>query len=200
MVKGLGWRVAFCSLVISVLLVGQVTADEPVDFSLEIQPILAGRCFACHGPDEKSRKSDLRLDQREAAIAMAIQPGNGAASALVKRVRSADPEQRMPPVDSQKPALSDAEIALLQRWIDQGAKYERHWSLEVPRREAVPRVSDGNWCRNPVDRFVYARLKDAELVPSPEVDRRTLARRLSFDLTGLPPSSTPHFSYSATKS
>ncbi|MCH2117475.1 MAG: PSD1 and planctomycete cytochrome C domain-containing protein [Pirellulales bacterium] len=186
MVKGLG---TFCSLVISVLFVGQVTADDPVDFSLQIQPILAGRCFACHGPDEKSRKSGLRLDQREAAIAMAIQPGNGAASALVKRVRSADPEQRMPPVGSQKPALSDEEISLLERWIEQGAKYERHWSLEVPRREAVPQVSDGNWCRNPVDRFVYARLKDAELVPSPEGDRRTLARRLSFDLTGLPPSS-----------
>ena len=84
MVKGLG---TFCSLVISVLFVGEVIADDPVDFSLQIQPILAGRCFACHGPDEKSRKSDLRLDQREAAIAMAIQAANGAARALVKRVR-----------------------------------------------------------------------------------------------------------------
>ncbi len=174
-----------CGTVIPFLV---VAAADPIDFSVHVQPILSNRCFKCHGPDGNARQADLRLDVRDVAVAKVIQPGDSEASALIRRVSSADPEQVMPPADSQQPALSAAEIELLRRWIDQGAKYERHWSLEVPRREKVPQIPDGNWCRNPVDRFVYARLKDAELDPSPEIDRRTLARRLSFDLIGLPPS------------
>jgi hypothetical protein len=165
-----------------------VAAADPIDFSVHVQPILSNRCFKCHGPDENARQGDLRLDVRDVAVAKVIQPGDSQASDLIRRVSSVDPEQVMPPADSQQPALSAAEIELLRRWIDQGAKYDRHWSLEVPWREKVPQIPDGNWCRNPVDHFVYARLKDAELDPSPEVDRRTLARRLSFDLIGLPPS------------
>ncbi len=162
-------------------------AEKKVSFSRHIKPILAGKCFACHGPDEKERKADLRLDVREVAVDHAVKPGDAKASELMLRVTSKDPEQMMPPAGSKKPALSEVEIDLIRRWIDQGAEYDSHWSYLKPVRAAVPAPADPAWPINDVDRFILAGMSEPGLHPAPEADKRTLLRRLSFDLTGLPP-------------
>lgn len=165
---------------------------SPVDFRRDVLPLLADRCFACHGPDEAARKGKLRLDRREDALRPArsgevpIFPGKATASELIRRIHAEGPSERMPPPSSRK-TLSPAERDLLRRWIDAGAPYATHWAFEKPRRPAMPKVRGEKWCRNPIDRFVLARLEAAGLTPSPEADRPTLVRRLSFDLRGLPP-------------
>ena len=162
-------------------------AAEPLAYNRDVRPILAENCFACHGPDSAARKADLRLDQREAAIgAGAISPGKADESELLGRVLSNDPEQMMPPPETKK-QLTAAQKEILRQWISEGAGYQPHWSLIAPVRPALPAVKDVAWCRNPIDYFVLARLEAAGLQPAPEADRRTLARRLSLDLTGLPP-------------
>lgn len=162
-------------------------AAAGVDFSREIKPILAGRCYACHGPDQGQRKADLRLHVRGDAVKKAIVPGNAAASPLFERIASQDPELQMPPPDSKKPPLTAAEIDLVRRWIDEGAAYEAHWSYIKPVRPPEPAAKNAAWARNAIDRFVAAAQEERGLQPAPEADRRTLARRLSFDLLGLPP-------------
>jgi hypothetical protein len=168
-------------------------AAEPVDFNRDIRPILSKNCFACHGRDEETREADLRLDTREAATAerdgeAAVLPGNSADSGIIARILSDDPDERMPPADTGM-KLKDAEIDLLKRWIDQGAPYTRHWSFSKPLRAELPKVNHTNWAKSPLDRFMLARLEQEGLRPSPEADRYTMIRRLSFDLTGLPPTS-----------
>lgn len=171
---------------------GAVTAHPAggkLHYNRDIRPILAENCFACHGPDSAARKADLRLDRPAEATAMrgsraAIVRGNPAASELVHRISGDGPV--MPPAATHK-TLTPTQIALLKRWIAEGAEYEVHWAYQVPRRPALPAVKDARWCRNPIDRFVLARLEREGLHPAPEADRRTLARRLSLDLTGLPP-------------
>ncbi len=164
-----------------------------IDYRREILPILAGKCFPCHGPDQGARKSGLRLDQRDPAVrparsgAIPIVPGKASDSEVVRRIRSRDDEERMPPAGS-KHALTEAEKELLARWIDQGAEYSPHWALVPPVRPAVPAVKDARWVKNEIDAFVRARLENAGLRPSPPADPYTLIRRLSLDLTGLPPS------------
>ena len=158
-----------------------------VDFSRQIRPLLSDRCFRCHGPDDDSREGDLRLDQRTAAHQSAIVAGNIQDSELIRRITTDDPEQRMPPVDS-KLELSPEEADLLTRWVAQGANYTVHWSYEQPRRPAVPQTRKNIWARNEIDAFVLARLQAARLEHSSVADRVTLIRRLSLDLTGLPPS------------
>ncbi|HVX13262.1 MAG TPA: DUF1553 domain-containing protein [Pirellulales bacterium] len=163
------------------------SAAEPLEYNRDVRPILAENCFACHGPDSAARKADLRLDQREAAVgAGAILPGKADESELLRRVLSSDPEEAMPPAATKK-QLTAAQKETLRRWISEGAAYQPHWSLIAPARSPLPAVKDAAWCRNPIDHFVLARLEAAGLQPAPEADRRTLARRLSLDLTGLPP-------------
>ncbi|VTS06358.1 PSD1 and planctomycete cytochrome C domain-containing protein [Tuwongella immobilis] len=165
-------------------------ADAPVDFTRDVKPILSNHCFACHGPDENLRKADLRLDVRDAAIAGgAIVPGKSAESELIARIVTDDPETFMPPPRSKKPAIPKEQVAILKRWIDQGAKYDAHWAYVPPQRPTPPALPEAirGWVRNPVDAWVAEKQLANGLKPAPEADRRTLIRRLSFDLRGLPP-------------
>jgi hypothetical protein len=162
-------------------------ADDRPEYNRDIRPILAENCFSCHGPDSASRKAGLRLDQRDKAIeAEAIVPGSPDKSAVIQRVCAEDPAEVMPPTKTLK-KLTAAQKDLLKRWIAAGAEYQAHWSLIAPTRPAIPAVKNGSWVRNPIDNFILARLEAAGLQPAPPADRRTLARRLSLDLTGLPP-------------
>lgn len=162
-------------------------ADEPLQYNRDIRSILADNCFACHGPDSASRKADLRLDSRAAAIEMAaIAPGDPDSSVMLDRIFSDDPEEVMPPPAIKK-TLTAAQKETLRRWVAEGAEYEPHWSFIAPVRPPVPAVNDAAWVRNPIDAFVLAKLGTLGLKPAPEADRHALARRLSLDLTGLPP-------------
>ncbi len=162
-------------------------ADETIGYNRQIRPILAENCFACHGPDSASRKADLRLDKRDAAVEMgAFVPGKPEESTLLERINSTDETTVMPPAETHK-TLTAEQKELLAKWIASGAEYEPHWSLIPPTRPAVPTVQNKTWPRNSIDDFVLARLEAVGLSPAPEADRRTLARRLSLDLTGLPP-------------
>jgi len=172
---------------------GAQTRPSPL-FNRDIRPVLAENCFECHGPDNASRKAGLRLDQRESALtggkskAPAIVPGNPTQSELVRRITTRDEDDAMPPSKSGK-KLSAAQIALLREWIQQGAKWEGHWAFEKPILPAVPGIHGAkSRSPHPIDAFVRSRLNAAGLKPSPEADRRTLVRRLSLDLLGLPPS------------
>jgi len=166
---------------------GAAAADGPIDFNRDIRPILAEKCFYCHGQDAAKRQGDLRLDDREAALAArAIVPGDPGASALLERVDSTDADVVMPPPSSNR-SLAPHERDLLRRWIAEGGEYRRHWAFETPVRPALPEVGRAGWVRNGIDRFILAGLEAAGMQPSPEADRTTLIRRLSADLVGLPP-------------
>lgn len=167
------------------------TSSTSVDFNRDIRSILSNRCFTCHGPDEAERQADLRLDTRVGATAdlgdyAAIVPGKPEASVLLERVSTSDPDLVMPPAGKGKP-LSTQEIDLLTRWIKQGAEYAKHWSYEIPIRPDLPQTSDKTWHKNAIDAFILARLDREGLSPNEEADRATLIRRVSLDLTGLPP-------------
>jgi hypothetical protein len=155
------------------------------DFNREIRPILSDNCFACHGPDEQKRVAGIRLDTAEGARA-ALVPGQPDKSRAYLRMSHADPRRRMPPPSSGR-QLTEQQIALVKRWIEAGAEYDVHWAYEAPRRSEPPPVKNVRWSRNAIDRFILARLEKEGLNPSPEADRVTVLRRLSFDLTGLPP-------------
>ena len=167
---------------------GGVRANgPPVDFSRDVLPLLSDRCFQCHGPDATNRVSDLRLDQRESATNVkqgrgAVVPGNIGASELVRRITSSDPKIRMPPPASQRQALTAEQVALLVKWVQEGAPWGRHWAFEPPRRPEVPQGGS-----HPIDTFVRIRLAREGIEAAPQAPRRTLLRRLSFDLIGLPP-------------
>jgi hypothetical protein len=167
---------------------GAGAAETPrVQFNRDIRPILADKCFQCHGPDGAQRKAELRLDVESSAKADgAIVPGQATDSELHRRITAADPEERMPPAATGK-KLSPVEIELLTRWIDEGARWEKHWSLIAPLRPVPPPVRVAGWVRNPIDAFVLARLEAVGMAPSTEADRATLVRRVTLDLTGLPP-------------
>jgi hypothetical protein len=172
------------------LLQNRGLGDEAISFNRDIRPILSDRCFACHGPDKNARKADLRLDQREAAIAVgAIAPGDVKKSTLVERISSSDPDVMMPPPKHNKP-LTAQQKELLTRWVAAGAGYQPHWALiPVPKQVAVPTPDDpAHWVRDPIDAFVLDRLRQLKLEPAPEASREKWLRRASFDLTGLPPS------------
>jgi hypothetical protein len=171
-----------------------IQAAEPkVDYSRDIRPILANHCWSCHGPDEKKREAELRLDTRDGAIAPrekrkpAIVSGKPAESGLIARIDAEKPSRRMPPAETKKP-LSDSQKQLLRRWIEQGADYNQHWAFIPPRRPTVPEVrGQRSEVRNPIDNFISAKRHAAGLEASPEADRETLIRRVTLDLTGLPP-------------
>jgi hypothetical protein len=157
------------------------------DFTRDVRPILAKHCFRCHGPDDKTREGGLRLDDRDAAIRKkALVPGKPDDSELVKRIVSTDENEVMPPPAAKIP-LSAKDKQVLREWVAAGAEYRAHWSFVPPAQAPLPAVKRAEWVRNPVDRFVLARLEAEGLSPSAEADRLTLARRLSLDLTGLPP-------------
>jgi mono/diheme cytochrome c family protein len=168
-------------------------AEQPtVDFNRDLRMVLSNNCFQCHGPDEEQRKANLRLDDLTEALAKgdsgrpAIVPGEPEKSELIRRITSPDAEDRMPPAGSGK-HLTDTEIQLLTQWVQQGAKPAQHWSYQKPIRPAIPQVNDPSWPVNEIDYFVLAHLEQANLAPSSETDRYALIRRLSLDVTGLPP-------------
>jgi hypothetical protein len=217
------WRRVF-ALLAAVFLVSSVkslaadVALPPVDFNRQIRPILSDNCFHCHGPDEKTREAELRLDQKEGAFAkrdgdQIIVPGDSAASALFKRMTTEDAGERMPPAESEK-KLTAEQIALIKRWLDEGAKWQEHWAFVAPVRPKVPdQESEGRGqesdtkslassptageagkaqssdfrIHNEIDAFIVDRLRREKLQMSPEADRTTLIRRVALDLTGLPP-------------
>lgn len=167
-----------------------VTAEDSIQFNRDVRPILSEYCFACHGPDEKQRKADLRLDQVESPIANgAIVPGKADASTLVDRIESDNADEVMPPSDTGK-ELSAKQKQVLTKWIQQGAKYQNHWSFEpIPAVVIPPNVTaTKQWVRNPIDQFVALAHQNQGLTHSPESDRATWLRRVTLDLTGLPPS------------
>lgn len=184
-------------LILSVASQFSAAADSPaestetVDFNKDIRSILSNRCFTCHGPDDAERQADLRLDTRDGATAdlgeyAAIVPGKPEASVLLERVSTSDPDLIMPPAGKGKP-LSKSEIDLLTKWIKQDAPYARHWSYELPIRPELPRTSNKAWHKNAIDAFILSRLDREKLAPNEEADRAALIRRVTLDLTGLPP-------------
>ena len=170
-----------------------MASSDAIQFDVGIRPIFSDKCFACHGPDEGQRKTELRLDTKEGAFGRlrsggyAIVPGDLESSELYQRVSSGDPGRRMPPSYLGHDKLSAGEIDRIRRWIAQGAKWQSHWAFVPPRRPGRPKVEHDNWPRNEIDYFVLHRLEREGLKPAPEADRRTLIRRLTLDLTGLPP-------------
>jgi hypothetical protein len=166
-------------------------ADDNIDFQRDIRSLLSDRCFACHGPDAKKRKARLRLDTREGVLAerrgrAAVVPGDPSKSELLRRVSTDDTDDRMPPEDAGS-RLSTSEIDTLRRWVAAGAPWGKHWAFEAPSRVAAPKVARSSRVTHPVDAFVLARLEQEGVEPSLAADRATLIRRLTFDLTGLPP-------------
>ncbi len=169
-----------------------VALPDKVDFNSEIRPILSDRCYKCHGPDNNTRKAKLRLDLEESAKTSSknglpiVQPGNTGRSELYLRVASTDPDEKMPPPESNV-SLDPEEIQLLKRWIDQGATWGKHWSFESIQDVPVPGVKQDSWTLNAIDHFILNRLERENLKPSPPADKEALIRRIAFDLTGLPP-------------
>ena len=165
--------------------------ERVIQFNRDVRPILSGKCFHCHGPSEKFREADLRLDLPEEAYFekdgfAAIVPGSTDDSEAWHRIMSNDPDDIMPPPESKK-ELTEEEKDILTQWIEQGAKWEGHWSYLPVAKPAIPETSDKKWAKNEIDHFILEKLDDLGMKPSPEADRRTLIRRLYLDLTGLPP-------------
>jgi mono/diheme cytochrome c family protein len=194
-------RIALVSLLLGSF--GTVRGDSPseaksagrapsVNYARDIRPILSDNCFACHGPDDQKRKAGLRLDTKDGAFSklksdnVAIVPGKPEESELIDRIENDDPESLMPPRKSGK-QLTTAQIALLRRWVEQGAPTKAHWAFEAPQKPPLPAVKKLNWPIREIDRFILARLEAEGLASAPEAEKTTLIRRLTLDLTGLPP-------------
>jgi hypothetical protein len=167
---------------------------EELDYNMHVKPVLSDKCFACHGPDMAKQKAGLRLDMSEAAYGelpesagkYAIDPGDLKDSEVFYRILSTDPDYVMPTPESHL-TLTAYEKAVLIKWIDDGAEYKPHWAFVKPEKPDLPDVENEDWLQNPIDNFVLAKLEDLNLQPSKQADKRTLLRRVSFDLTGLPP-------------
>ncbi len=178
---------------------------EKLSFNRDIRPILSENCFQCHGFDDKTREAGLRLDQHEAAIkktdsgVLPIVPGDAAKSDVIARVTSKDADMKMPPASTHK-KLSAKQIDTLRRWINEGAEYQGHWAWIAPQRPELPKVSNPAWAKNAIDHFILAKLDAEKLKPSPEADRATLIRRVTLDLTGLPPTPAEVDAFLADKS
>lgn len=185
-------RLLLSVVALGVVLAGRGSSAAPVDFNREIRPLLSGACIRCHGPDDAERKADLRLDVKDGAVAdlgghAAIVPGKPDESELLKRITSTDPEEMMPPPGHGK-RLEAREVELLRRWIAEGANYAVHWAYQIPKKAALPEVPEfAKFTQTPIDHFTAAQMKAHGLAPSEEADKATLIRRVSLDLTGLPP-------------
>lgn len=169
------------------------TIPEEIDFNFHVQPILSDKCFSCHGPDENTREEDLRLDTQEDLYGLKegdrrhpIIPGDVENSPVIWRILQEDPDDIMPPPDS-KLLLTAEEKAILVKWVEQGAEWKAHWAFIPPEQSSLPEVKQKSWGHNPIDQFILAGMEREGLSPSPGADKRTLIRRLSFDLRGLPP-------------
>ncbi|MEO7651388.1 MAG: DUF1549 domain-containing protein, partial [Bryobacteraceae bacterium] len=179
-------------LILFVCAAVSASAAGKVDFARDIRPILSDRCFSCHGPDPSNRMVNLRLDTEEGARKARgkhtpIVPGDPAASEVYRRITAVNDARRMPPAASVHKRLNEREVALVRAWIEQGALWQSHWAFNAPRRAPLPPVRDSRWVRNPIDSFVLARMEKENLKPSPEADRARLIRRVTLDITGLPP-------------
>ncbi len=185
------WLILF--LLTLQLVTGVISAEAgDVDFNTQIRPLLSNNCLTCHGPDEDERAAGLRLDTEAGSRVdlggyVAIAPGKPDSSEILQRLTTDDEELKMPP-DGKGRRLNPEEVDLIRRWISEGGSYDKHWSYTKPSRHALPDVKLKDWPRNPVDHFILAELESRGLEPSPEADRWTLARRVSLDLIGLPPS------------
>ncbi|HVX48888.1 MAG TPA: DUF1549 domain-containing protein, partial [Chitinophagaceae bacterium] len=170
--------------------------SNEVSYNFDIRPILSDKCFACHGPDANKRKAHLRLDIGDSAYAplqetkgaFAIVPGKPGESELYKRITSTDPTYQMPVPDSHLGLLTEDQVALFKKWIEQGAKYERHWAFTPPKKVPLPEVDDKKWVKNEIDYFTLAKMEEKGLKPNEEADKERLLKRISLDITGLPPS------------
>jgi hypothetical protein len=175
---------------------GQDAIPDKVSYNFDVRPIFSDKCFACHGPDALKRKANLRLDLKETAFlpltetkgAFALVPGKPDESEVYKRIVSTNPDYQMPSPESHLGLLTEREIALVKKWIEQGAQYEKHWAFISPKKTTPPEVSDKDWVRNPIDQFVLAKLDEIGLTPNKDADKERLLKRVSLDLTGLPPS------------
>ncbi|MBT4012520.1 MAG: DUF1553 domain-containing protein [Planctomycetaceae bacterium] len=178
-------------MLVSCLATGVSAAEQPsVDFN-RVRAILSSQCFTCHGPDPAERQGDLRLDipntvGDQAGSHSVLTPGKPLAGELLRRIQSTDPDERMPPVDFGQ-GVSAEELDILKQWIESGAEYKRHWSYAAPTKPDTTKLEKSKWMRNEIDTFVLARMKTQGLKPNSEADRYALIRRLSLDLTGLPP-------------
>ncbi|TWU10126.1 PSD1 and planctomycete cytochrome C domain-containing protein [Allorhodopirellula heiligendammensis] len=183
------WRVA-ALLPILATLVGRDAAADDISFGRDIRPLISEKCFACHGPDEESREAGLRLDRPdgdEGALNYAIEPGSPDDSEVFNRISTEDDDLRMPPSDSHLKPLTQEEQSLIRRWIEQGGHYEEFWAFSPPVMPEVPATQQSEWSDQPIDAFVLSRLEADDMQPAAQANPRTLLRRLTFDLTGLPP-------------
>ncbi len=191
-----GWVVGMLLLKLSAF---AEPADNTIKFNRDIRPILSENCFACHGHDKNQRKADLRLDLREVAVEKgAIVPGKPTESKLVERIFAEDEDDRMPPVKTHK-TLTPAQKEMLKQWIAAGAEYEPFWAYIKPVRSEPPKTKNSHWGKNPIDSFILACLEAKKIQPSPEADKRTLLRRVSLDLIGLPPTTEEMDAFLADK-
>ncbi len=184
-----------CRVMVAIGVLGTLCnarAADNIDFGRDIRPLLSNNCFQCHGPNEGDREGGFRLDRQDSAFgdadsgARPIVAGEPGESELIARITSTDDDERMPPPDSNK-SLTKSEIELIRKWIEGGAAWQDHWSLVTPRDVPPPTVKDKAWARNEIDNFVLARLEEESLRPAAEADKLTIVRRVTFDLTGLPP-------------
>ena len=182
--EAMGMKVFLLTLLTS------AAAFADVNFDREVRPILSDNCFSCHGPDAKNRMANLRLD---------VPDGGLDPAKVLARVTNSDVAKRMPPAYSGH-TLTPQQIDLIRQWIEQGAKWQPHWAFIAPKRPDAPAVKDTAWVRNPIDSFILAHLEKEGLKPSPAADKATLLRRVSYDLTGLPPTLTELNSFLADKS
>lgn len=178
------------ALLLQIQAVSSLSARE-IDFNRDVRPILSDLCFQCHGPDSSQRKADLRLDQQHGLLGITgapgvVIPGKADESELFSRLIAQDPDLQMPPASSEK-QITKVQIATIKQWINEGARWQKHWAFVPPIRPKVPVVKQTGWVQNPIDAFVLARQEREGLSPAPQADRSTLIRRLSLDLTGLPP-------------
>ncbi|HWV32257.1 MAG TPA: PSD1 and planctomycete cytochrome C domain-containing protein [Dyadobacter sp.] len=183
------------------------SGGEAVSYNFDIRPILSDKCFACHGPDAKKREAGLRLDIAESAYAklkdgkgVAIFPGKPEQSEVYRRITSPDPSYQMPTPESHLGLLNENEIGLVKKWIEEGAKYERHWAFTTPVLPAVPEVSKEDWPKNEIDNFVLRKMEGAGLAPNDEAAKSYLLKRVALDLTGLPPTVEMQKQFEADKS
>ena len=204
MSKAKSWGVIGLGAILAIILIATLFSNtfiktqplpEIVDYNFHIRPILSDKCFKCHGPDANKREAGLRLDTKKGAFAVlensedvyAIVPGDKNASELFHRITTTDSSALMPPPEANL-SLTAREIELIEKWIEQGAEYKKHWAFIPPEKKELPKAKRSQWAKNEIDYFILNELENIDLKPNEEANKERLLKRLSFDLTGLPPS------------